>query len=431
MAAASDYQEASLEALDGALLHTAAYESWRAMDPGPAAAVDERYAALPHTDKAFIRSAFPYGLVPREKDLDQGLLRGDVELVATSGTTEERVINVWNQRWWDFSERESWKLHAVTARVCTGAHREAILTSARNVGPASDGRELPFQERRLGRLLYLNERSSPLLWTNETLIRIARELDEYRPHVLECNPSYLARFALGAERLGLAVAQPDIILFTYEFPSLLHLRQIKRVFGAPLGSSYGSTEAGYVFMECEHGAHHLNATSCRADFVPLPGAEEGIGSLRVTPFGNEWTALLRFDPGDLVRISTEFACPCGRNGAVVLKALEGRKTALTRTLEGRPVTQAELDGVLAAEEALVTYQLVQEGKGIYVLKAVLPERGRRGAMDRLHDALRELYGRHAVARIDTCSDLEPEASGKFLMAKGPPWTPSAHGGPSA
>lgn len=423
------YQTASSEALHRALHETQAYEAWRAMDPGPAATVDERYAALPHTDKAFIRAAFPYGLVPREKDLDQGLQRGDVEFVSTSGTTEERVTNVWNQRWWDFSEQESWKLHGVTARVCTGAHREAILTSARNVGPVSDGRALSFQERRLGRLLYLNERSSPLLWTDEILVRIARELDEYRPQVLECNPSYLARFARGAERLGFFVAQPDIILFTYEYPSLLHRRQIGRIFSAPMGSSYGSTEAGYIFMECEHGAHHLNAASCRADLVPLPGAEAGIGSLRVTPFGNEWTALLRFDPGDLVRIETGASCPCGRNGAVILKSLEGRKISLTRTPEGRPVTHAELDGMLASEESLITYQLVQEGKGSYVLKAVLDERGRHGALDRLHDGLRDLYGCQAAVRIDTCSDLEPEASGKFLLAKGPLWPPLARGGP--
>ena len=39
-----------------------------------------------------------------------------------------------------------------------------------------------------------------------------------------------------------------------------------------------------------------------------------MGTLRVTPFGNEWVSLLRFDPGDIVRMGTSDSCPAGGMG---------------------------------------------------------------------------------------------------------------------
>jgi phenylacetate-CoA ligase len=305
----------------------------------------------------------------------------------------------------------------VTKEVCTGSHREAILTSARNVGFLSDDRTLTFDERRVGRLLFLNERSSPLLWDDAAVRRMAGELESYSPEVLEANPSYLALFSREAARLGLPVAQPEVIVFTYENPSLLHLRQIRRVFGAPITSSYGTTEIGYAFMGCERGFHHLNSASCRVDFVPLEGAGPEVGSIRVTPFGNEWVSLLRFDPGDIVRIEETGTCPCGGNGAILLRSVEGRVKSLTRSTEGRPVTPGELDRALAEEESLLAYQLVEEKPGDFSLKAVLDEKGGHGATGRLGDALAGLYGRMARLRVEACEFIEPEASGKYLPAK--------------
>ncbi|MGA9750962.1 MAG: hypothetical protein WBS54_04180 [Acidobacteriota bacterium] len=411
------YGARSEEALERCLYTTRAYAPWRSLDPGRSAQVEDRYACLPSTDKGLIRAAFPDGLVPAAKDLADGLRKGEVEYIATSGTTEERVINVWNQNWWDFSERESWNLNSHTARVCTGQHREAILTSAKNVGVLSDLCALSFEERRLGRFLFLNEQSSPVLWDERIIRRMADELDRYRPQVLEANPSYLARFSRALSRLGIQPQQPDVIVLTYENPSLLHLRQVQEVFQAPFLSSYGSTETGYAFMQCEEGSFHLNDSACRADFAQLDGAEAGTGRLRLTPFGNDWVALLRFDPGDIVRLRLSGPCPCGRNGALLLESVEGRGKSLTRDPAGRPVTQGELDRVLAAEGSLSAYQLIQEGPGVYRLRFEVDEPSSRGVEDRLKDLLRHLYGPSATVRVEICPALEPEASGKYLLAK--------------
>ncbi len=317
-AARSLYEEHCRQELALALDRTPMYEGWRDRDPGPGRGIDERYSALPLLTKDDIRAHFPYGLVPRGLDLDAARARGEVSYVRTSGTADEAVENIWNQGWWDASERASWSLNPVSARVATGTHKEAILASALSVGPRSENRLLERSARTLGRFLFLNELGSTGQWPDGHEKRILSEIADYQPAVLEANPSLLARVARWAARDGVEAWQPPLITLTYEFPSALHLKAIRRVFGSPVASSYGSTEAGYVFMECEHGRLHQNTAACRVDMVPLPGDRldghvrpGGIGRIAATTFGNAWCPLVRFEIGDIGRIAAE-PCPCGR-----------------------------------------------------------------------------------------------------------------------
>ena len=355
----SDYEKRCLEALETGLGRTPMYGSWKALDPGPVHPVDARFNALPVLTKDDIRAHFPRGVIPRGLDLDAALARGEVSYVSTSGTADEALANLWNQGWWDASEAASWKLNSVASAV--GGHREAILASALSVGPRSEKGPIDRERRRLGRFLFLNEFATPAEWPEGHERRILEELADDRPAVLEANPSLLARVARFAWRTGAGAYQPALITLTYEFPSQLQLRAIRRVFRSPVASSYGSTEAGYVFMECEHGRLHQNTAFCRVDFAPLKDGEEahaGVGRLFATTFGNPWLPLLRFDIGDLGRLA-EGPCPCGRNGGMVLSAIEGRLKSLCVGDGGRLVTHREVDDALASIDGLEEYRLVQ------------------------------------------------------------------------
>ncbi len=390
------YEERCRRELAVALERTPLYESWKDRDPGPDRAVDERYDALPLLTKNDIRAHFPYGLVPRGLDLDAARMRGEVSYVRTSGTADEALQNIWNQAWWDASERASWGLNPVSARVATGTHREAILASALSVGPRSENGLLDRSERTLGRFLFLNELGSTGQWPDGHEMRIISEIGDYQPAVLEANPSLLARVARRAARDGVEAWQPPLIILTYEFPSALHMKAIRRVFGSPVVSSYGSTEAGYVFMECEHGRLHQNAASCRVDMVPLPedgrdgrdrqdgrdGSDGrvrpgGIGRIAATTFGNAWCPLVRFEIGDIGRIAAE-PCPCGRNMGITLSSIEGRLKSLCVAADGSPVTHGRIDRALAAVDGLEQYRVDQVSPGL-VRCVVIGEHGQRRA----------------------------------------------------
>lgn len=404
------------EALELALDHVPAYRTWRAFDPGAGASVDARYRALPALNKRLMNLHGPAGFVGPGRSMEEGLRRGEIELVATSGTTEDKIQNVWWQPWWDASERASWTLNAHARRVATGDHPEAILVNPLNVGVRS-AEPLPLERRRLGRFLYLNELADPLAWPDRHYERMLDDLATFRPAVLEANPSYLARLCRWAARKGRRPFQPALVTLTYEYPSLLHLRQIRAVFDAPVMSSYGSTEAGYVFIECEHGRLHQNVESCRVDFLPFAAAHASpqVGMLLLTTFDNPWRALLRFDAGDLGRLA-EGPCPCGRTDGLTLSAIEGRTINLTRTPEGRLVTQAEVDRRLAEIAGLDEYQLVQLDERRYALRVVAG--GEAAAVCRASEAaLRACYGPRAEVAVEAVAAIPPEPSGKYRLVK--------------
>jgi phenylacetate-coenzyme A ligase PaaK-like adenylate-forming protein len=317
------YGERCVRALETAIGSTRAYEAWRALDPGPSAGVFARLAALPALTKADLRAHGPEGFVPAGRDLDAALAAGEVELVKTSGSTGDRVVNAWHQPWWDASEAASWRLNARARAAAVGEHPEAILTSPWCTGMPCEDEYLAMRQRTLGRFLYLSERSDPSAWDEALMDRMVVELNEFKPVVIEANPSFLARLSRHIAKRGLRAHAPAIIILTYENPSILHHRQIRAAFDAPVASSYGSTETAYVFMECEAGRMHQVAESCHVDFLPFAPEHGGpdIGRILVTTFDNPWRSLVRFDVGDVVRLDRRRPCPCGRDEGLTLASI--------------------------------------------------------------------------------------------------------------
>jgi phenylacetate-CoA ligase len=422
------YLQRCSRALAEALDSTQAYRSWRALDPGPAAGVFSRFACLPALTKHGLRAFGPQAFVPHGRDLDRALSAGEIELVETSGVTSDRVTNVWYQPWWDASEAASWRLNAHARASATGQHREAILTSPWCTGEPCEDDYLTMKQRSLGRFLYLSERSDPSAWSVDLMDRMIEEINAFEPVVLEANPSFLARLSRHIVSRGLRVHSPSLIVLTYENPSILHRRQIGRAFDAPIASSYGATEAGYVFMECEAGRLHQVTESCHVDFLPFSPEHGGpdVGRILVTTFDNPWRSLVRFDIGDVVRLDGQAPCPCGRREGLTLASVEGRTVSLTLTPEGRAVTQGAVDRALGAVDGLAEYRLRQTGASDYHLRFVAENADPRAAatdvdIDRVADAareaLREVYGAGAALTLEPVDAIAPDPPGKYILAK--------------
>ncbi len=415
---APGYTRRCRDALEEALHTTPAYRDWRALDPGPSAPIFSRLAALPALTKVGLRALGAQAYVPHAREIGPALAAGEIELVATSGTTSDQVVNVWHQAWWDATEAASWALNAHARTAATGSHREAILTSPWCTGvPCEDGYLAP-ERRTVGRFRYLSERSDPSRWSDALMARMVDEINAFQPAVLEANPSFLARLSRFITGRGLSVRSPDLIVLTYEMPSALHLRQIRRVFTAAVASSYGSTEAGHVFMECEAGRMHQVARCCHVDFLPLTPEHGGpaLGRILVTTFDNPWRSLVRFDVGDIVRLATE-PCPCGRRDGLTLASIEGRTVALTTTPGGRAVTQGEVDRALAGVQGLADYQVVQSGAGEYRLRTVAEEGEPRRVAEAASAALRAVYGQGVAVEVEAAPGLAPDPPGKYRRTR--------------
>ena len=102
--------------------------------------------------------------------------RCEVDVVHSSGTTDERVELLWNQAWWDASERASWLLNRHAREAGLDHHPEAILTSPLSTGVHGHGAALDMASRRLDRFLYLNEFADSRDWTDDHVRRMWDEL---------------------------------------------------------------------------------------------------------------------------------------------------------------------------------------------------------------------------------------------------------------
>ena len=413
-----EYYSLSLKVLETALNQVPAYEPWLAFDPGDSCDVDFRYASMPVLTKEDIRNYSPRGFVPLDRNVQDGLASKEIEFVETSGTVNEKVTNIWNQKWWDASERASWKLNSYTSKIMNGSHREAILANPLNVGYKSDDKPLPMENRRLARFLYLNEKTNPLFWSKKHMDRMVKELETFKPEVLEANPSLLAKLCRYVTEFGKIVFQPELIVLTYESPTSLHYRQIRQVFNVHVASSYGSTETGYVFMQCEHGKFHQNTEFCRVDFQPLKPEHGGpfLGRILVTTFNNPWYYIVHFDIGDLVRVDESRCCPCGRESGLTLSAVEGRTNDVTLTCNGQLVTMRELDNTLNVLEGIDEYQLRQETHETYHLRLVTHRKDKKTLSREAAKILSKLYGEKAKIAVSYEKAVAPEPSGKYRVS---------------
>lgn len=406
-----EFFDRSLDALHAALYTAPAYREWAAFDPGTAASLEAKYDALPELTKQIMRENFPAGLAPRTRSVDDGLLREEIEFTFTSGTTGERVVNIWDQDWWDRAEAASWKLNNATAAL-DYPQKEAKLASSLNVGISCE-EDLPMESRILGNRLYLNEKINTIQWQPRHFERMARELKIFKPVILEANPSLLARLAFWAADNNVKLYSPAAIIFTFEFISKIHLAAVQKVFSSPVISSYGTTETGFVLEECEKGFLHQNTDFCRIDFHPLKDKFGGpdLGRMLVTTFQNPWNKILRFDVGDLIRLHPSGTCACGRSTGLIADAIEGRASNATFAADGSLVTTMAVDNALSGIEGLRDYHLDQNDSAHYDLQIML--RGDESVVsEQCRTALDALYGGGDIT-VRVLKDILPGQAGKF------------------
>jgi len=367
---------------------------------------------VPPVGKRELRRGFPKSLVREHQDLSAAMRAEQVTLLATSGTTSDRLQVIWEWSWWDPQEREAMRLNARIARAMDRSdYREAVLTTpACGAGTCHFGSQTPA-ERSIDGILFFNESADPTHWTDGECERMLREWCEFAPRGVEADPAYLAIIARAALARGLRVPSPEFITLTYETTTRAMRRDIGCAFDAPVFQLYGATEAGVLFMECEHGRLHPNERHSHVDLVPVPGSGR-LARVLATTLGRAWMPLLRYDIGDVVRVAESRDCPCGlASDGPLIERIEGRQSDCT-SVGDETVTPLMIDDAIHAalglDATLEQWQLA----GDSVL--VVDPRSETSAADAaavVSAALaRPIRGERVAA-------IAPEASGKYRLVK--------------
>jgi phenylacetate-CoA ligase len=377
--------------------------------PPPAAepeAIAAWLASMPTIAKRDLRRGFPKALVRSSCDLKDAMQRGLVEIISTSGTTENRLQVLWEWSWWDPQEREAMRKNVLVDATMQNGFREAVLTTPVCGGATCHIGSLGKAERTVDGMLFLNQVADPTLWTDGELGRMVDEWNELSPDGVEADPQYLAALCRFALKRNKKMHAPTFVTLTYEQTTRAALRAMKTALPSTQPFNlYGATEAGVLFMECPDGKLRHNARHSHVELVPVSG---GLHRVVVTTLGRTWMPLLRYDIGDLVRIADADDRPGREEEGYVLARVEGRANDAVECKSGL-LSPAMLDDVVDNAEPAIDQWQLQRGTNGWILHVVGAEGTSAAAA--LADSL------SAAVEARTTATILPEASGKYRMVR--------------
>ena len=380
------------------------FPHWREIPMYRDALATNDFSRLPLITKREIRQNFPANFLRDGQSLEALIAEQSVELEHTSGTSDERTAVLFPRGWWNAQEERILRLNGFIARVLDAqpnARRATIVPPICN-GVVCFSNFMPKSERTLGATLFVNQARIPFLLTDAELARMAAEVTEWAPQFLDLDPVHGVWFALFCERKGITFPSLKFLFCSYEFVSGVHRKILQRVFGVPIFNLYGSTEAGHLLVENEHG--DMRGSAENAFYEIIEADERGIGELVVTTLTNGIMPLLRYRTGDLVQ----------REGERYL--VHGRLRDALRGPGGRRITTLEVDRCFAGVDGLAHYQLRQAANGDCDLQFISDVVAIDAAgLNRLTARLKTLLGLQTEIPTTMVDKLPPQPSGKFRL----------------
>lgn len=373
-------------------------------------------SGMPILFKKDVRAALPKAWVTKDRDTRAELLSGSLELVETSGSTEERLRILWDKGWWLRQEARAMRTNSLVARAMDSVgspYKEAILTTPVCGGGVCHTGDLTFEERLDEPHLFLNMRPDPTFWAADDMTRMLDELARHQTVGLEADPAYLAALAEHAHQQGRKIEVGGFVQLTYAQTTQAHLRSIRRAYAGPIFQLYGASEVGVLFMQGEDGWLHHAPLTTHVELlrvkVPTPGSVD-VALVVVSTLDRAAQPLLRFVVGDLVSVANEATARF--TTVPSLRSVEGRLQDAVVRPDGAIVTCAAIDRALAKIEGLVQFQLQQREPSAVEIDVVA-----RGDVNAdVKRALEPLL--HGVRlEVRSATAIAAEASGKFRVVR--------------
>ena len=371
---------------------------------------------LPFTRKDDLRDTYPFGMfaVPREEV---------IRIHASSGTTGKLTVV-------GYTAADVELFARVNARslAMAGAEPGMVLHNAYGYGLFTGGLGLHAGGELLGMAVVpvsggMTERQLMLI-------------EDFRPDVISCTPSYALTLAQSFQERGIA---PDEISLRFALLGAepwteAMRREIDAGLGVRSTNIFGLSEVigPGVSCECVEGraGSHVNEDHFFPEVVdpetgePLPEGEEGV--LVFTTLTKEALPLIRYWTGDITSLTSE-PCVCGRT-LVRMDLIKGRADDML-IIRGVNVYPTQVEAaLLELPELTPNYRIVVSRSGtldeaeveVEVSEAFLGEAGTdslSGELDHVRE-LRDRAERHLRERIGCSLPVALEAPGTVPRSEG-------------
>ena len=246
--------------------------------------------------------------------------------------------------------------------------------------------------------------------------RNVRLIDEFRPDVIHSYGSYLTMLFSYLADAGEPFHRPKAVTYSSDSMSESARRLVQERFALPVFSTYQSNEALKLGFECErHTGLHLNIDLYPMRIVDGDGRDlpEGrTGETVISNLVNPGTVLLNYRLGDLAAVLPG-RCSCGRS-LPVLSFPPGRRDDLIPLPSGRVLHPRGIREVLAGEDQVWQYQVVQDSQMHFAVKIVAARSAARQPLrDRLAARFADLLGREVELDVSFVESIDRTAAGKY------------------
>jgi phenylacetate-CoA ligase len=300
---------------------------------------------LPFTTKEDMRDYYPYGLFSAPQDQIK-------EIHVSSGTTGNPTLVGYT--------KDDLKLWGdVMARVlgCAGAVPGDTIQIAYGYGLFTGGLGFHYGALEMGLRI--------IPTSSGQTARQLKLMQDFKPKIIACTPSYVLYMAEEAKDLGIDPAQGNwkIGIFGAEPWSNAMRQEIESIWNMLATDVYGLSEiiGPGVAQECHHkdGLHIFSDVFYPEVIDPKTGQEvpEGEdGELTITTLTKQGIPLLRYGTRDIVSIRCE-KCRCGRTSPRISK-IKGRTDDMI-VVRGINVFPSQIEHVLVGIEGTQPhYQII-------------------------------------------------------------------------
>ena len=220
---------------------------------------------------------------------------------------------------------------------------------------------------------------------------------------------FLAKFI---EKSGLKAPKLKAVITSSEKLTDEMRDTFKRVYGCNTFDSYSGVEACGLISECEHGKLHMSPDAGILEVIKpdgvnaLPGET---GELICTGLLNFDQPLIRYRIGDVVTLSLDQTCKCGRNMTIVNEIM-GRLEDTVVGTDGRLMVR--FHGIFVGLPSIVEGQIIQEDLISFVINVVLTSKLTEGLSTIIKERMISQLGEVDV-KIFELESIPRNQNGKF------------------
>lgn len=255
-----------------------------------------------------------------------------------------------------------------------------------------------------------------LTWLNSNLsqFELAELLEEAQPDIVRGYSNVTTLVADVIRERGLKV-RPRLVVVGADTLTPGMRKRLTEGFLAPVREVYGSHEFNLMAWECPttgllHVCDEGVLLEVLQDGRPVPAGERG--EVVATALHSFAQPFIRYRIGDLVTRGPE-TCPCGAPYSTI-QSIEGRIYDRILLPDGGLVSpQAILAPLEDFAPAVRQYQLVQESRGLVVVKVVLSGPPPPGCFEAVEEAMKRQLGSAMRHRIEVVEAIPPDRTGKF------------------